>query len=378
MDFYRNLMGKKDNNPSHIDIKAMRLGAQLNMEQREYLSKNITEEDITKALKGIGDLKAPGLDGYGARFFKASWATIKKDVIAAVNEYFETGRMYKPFNNAIVFLIPKSNKTCEIKDYRPIAVCTTFYKIISKILIDRLGTVLPNVVSHNQTAFVKGQNIHNHIMLATKLLKGYTRKADTPRIMMQIDLQKAYDMVSWQALESIMKEMGIPRKFIQWTMLGITTVFYRFNIMGEYTEVLPAKRGIRQGDPLSPILFVLIMEYMNRLLIKMQRDPNFNYHAKCEKLKITNLTFADDILLLCRGKNLIGNDFRNLSTVLQLHRTADESQQMQNLLWRSGYGNQTKSEGAVWLPRRDASFQILRNPLIKQETHHQPLYAPGG
>ncbi|CAK8579067.1 unnamed protein product [Lathyrus sativus] len=310
-------MGKEDNNINHIDIEAMRMGKQLNLEQREYLTRNITEDDIIKALRGIGNLKAPGLDGYGAKFFKASWTTIKTDVIAAIRDFFEIGKIYKPFNNVVVSLIPKSNEACEIKDYRPIDVCTIFYKIISKILTGRLGYVLPSVISHNQAVFIQGQNIHNHIMLATEIIKGYTRKGGTPRIMMQIDLQKAYDMVNWKALEFIMKELGIPNKFIQWTMLGITTVSYRFNIMGGYTEVLQAKRGIQQGDPLSPLLFVLIMDYMNRLLVKMQRDPNFNYHAKCESLKITNLTFADDILLLCRGDEIsmkmMLETFRNFS-----------------------------------------------------------------
>ncbi|CAK8538493.1 unnamed protein product [Lathyrus sativus] len=90
-------------------------------------------------------------------------------------------------------------------------------------------------------------------------------------------------------------------------MLGITTVSYTFNIMGDYTEVLQAKRGIRPGDPLSPMLFVLIMEYMNKLLVKMQRDPNFNYHAKCESLKITNLTFAETFRNFSKSTGLMMN-----------------------------------------------------------------------
>ncbi|CAK8537830.1 unnamed protein product [Lathyrus sativus] len=317
INFYRNMMGKDVDFMNHIDIEAMRMGKQLNMEQREHLTRPISEADITKALKGIGDLKVPGLDGYGAKFFKAGWETVKTDVIAAVQEYFETGRIYKLFNSVVVSLIPKDHTAYEIKDYRPISICTTFYKIISKILTDRIGAVIHSVVSHNQAAFVPGQKIHSHIMLATELLKGYNRKWGTPRIMLQIDLQKAYDMVNWTDLECIMKEMGFPNKFIQWTMLGITTVSYRFNIMGEYTDCLQAKRGIRQGDPLSPMLFVLMMEYMNRLLMKMQKDPNFNYHAKCEKLQITNLTFADDVLLFCKGDEIslqmMLNTFKNFS-----------------------------------------------------------------
>lgn len=119
--------------------------------------------------------------------------------------------------------------------------------------------------------------------------------------MIQIDLQKAYDMVNWGALESIMKEIGIPRQFIHRVMTRVTTMSYKFNIMGEFTSTLLSKRGIRQGDPISPLLFVLIMEYLNKLMEKMQRDPNFNHHDKCEKVKLTNLILANDILLYCGG-----------------------------------------------------------------------------
>ena len=161
--------------------------------------------------------------------------------------------------------------------------------------------MIQDIVHTSQAAFVPGQVIHNHILLATELMKGYTRKGGTPRCMMQIDLQKAYDMVDWGALEGVLTEFGLPKKFIGWVMKVITTMNYRFNINGELSNVLEAKRGIREGDPISPLLFVLMMEYLNRIMVKMQRDPNFNHHSHCERLGITHLSFADDVLLHCRG-----------------------------------------------------------------------------
>lgn len=119
--------------------------------------------------------------------------------------------------------------------------------------------------------------------------------------MFQLDLQKAYDMVDWSALEAVLTEIGLPGRFVHWIMTVVINVTYRFNVNGELTDRMQAKRGIRQGDPIPPLLFVIMMEYFNRLLEKMKVDPNFNHHAKCEKLGITNLAFADDVLLFCRG-----------------------------------------------------------------------------
>lgn len=137
-------------------------------------------------------------------------------------------------------------------------------------------------------------------MLAFELLKGYFRRGGTPKCMMQLDLQKAYDMVAWHALEIILKEIGLPCKFIKWIMLTVTIVTYIFNLNGNYAKPMAAKRGIRQGDPLFPLLFVIVMEYLNKIFLKMQENPDFNPHAKCEKLKLTKLTFAYDLLLLYR------------------------------------------------------------------------------
>lgn len=155
------------------------------------------------------------------------------------------------------------------------------------------------------------------------LHKGYDRKNGTPRCIFQIDLQKAYDMVHWDALENIMKEMRFPNQFVLWVMNLVKSVSYIFNINGNFSDVLHAKRGVRQGDPISPLLFVIMIGYLNRCMVKLQKDPNFNHHAKCEKLGLTNLTFAVDILLFCRGDKtfvdlmlVVFNNFSNFTGLI--------------------------------------------------------------
>jgi hypothetical protein len=164
-----------------------------------------------------------------------------------------------------------------------------------------MGEVMTSIVGQNQAAFVPSQIIHNNILLTYELIKGYNRNGGTPRCMMQLDIQKAYDTIDWNALECVLNEVGFPKQFSKWFMIIVTSVSYRFNINGNHTTVMKANRGLRQGDPISPLLFVIMMEYLNTCFQKLQKNHNFNFHAKCEKLSLTNLCFADDILLFSRG-----------------------------------------------------------------------------
>lgn len=189
-------MGKKENNLKYIDIEAMRRGPQVTRAQGDTLTAPVTKEVIMKTSKGLGDLKSPGMDGFGAKNSKSSWQTIKIDVIVVVQDLFEKGNLLKAFKSTIATLISKSENPTAIKDCWPIAVCTTFYKIMSKILTNRMSLVLKEIIHQSQLAFLSGQAIYNHILLAFELMKGYTRKGGTPRCMMQLDLQNAYDMVN--------------------------------------------------------------------------------------------------------------------------------------------------------------------------------------
>lgn len=210
---------------------------------------------------------------------------------------FAWGRLYKTVNNTLVTIIPKSNFACIVKDFRTISCCTIVYKLISKVMANRLGKIIGSMEDASQTAFIPGQHIHDHTILTYQLIKGYSAKSGFPRCIIQMDIQKMYDSVEWSALKDILIELSFPKKFI----IIMRSISYRYKVNNSITRNILAKSGLRQGDPLSHFLFVLVMEYLHRVLRKIARNLDFNFHSKCEKLKIINLIFADDLLLFSRG-----------------------------------------------------------------------------
>lgn len=208
--------------------------------------------------------------------------------------------MLKAINCTIVTLIAKHEYANTAKEYRPIACCSVLYKIISKVITHRLQVVIEDLVNSSQSAFVPGKVIYDSIILSHELVKGYAKKYISPRCMIKVDLQKAYDSIDWYALKQILIAMGFPDKFINWIMVCLTTVSYCFNVNGHITEKFMAKRGLRQGDPLSPFFFALVMEYLSRELKQLSKIPDY-YHPRCQKLDTTHLCFANDLLLSSRG-----------------------------------------------------------------------------
>ncbi|XP_019258169.1 PREDICTED: uncharacterized protein LOC109236442 [Nicotiana attenuata] len=142
-------------------------------------------------------------------------------------------------------------------------------------------------------------------------------------------MKKAYNSAEWGYLEQVLTHLQLPGRFVQWIMNCVTTVSYSIMINGQPTKPFQAKKGLRHGDSLSPYLFVLVMEYLTRLLKTLKKDPNFNYHPKCGKLNIVQLSFADDILLFCRGDaisvQLLFQCFQQFSKASGLGANADKS-----------------------------------------------------
>ncbi|GKA13247.1 hypothetical protein Tco_0692893 [Tanacetum coccineum] len=160
------------------------------------------------------------------------------------------------------------NTPNKVSDFMPIACCNVLYKCISKVLTNRIKKGLEMVVSSNQSAFISGRYIQDNILLTQELLKGYNRKNGPNRCALKIDLQKAYDTVSWSFLESILGRFGFPEKMVKWIMTCITSSAFSICVNGQAYGYFKGARGLRQGDPISPYLFTLVMEVLNLIIIK--------------------------------------------------------------------------------------------------------------
>ncbi|KAK4384355.1 LINE-1 reverse transcriptase [Sesamum angolense] len=246
----------------------------LTNKEADNICATITVIEIKEAAFDIAEDSAPGPDGYTAGFFKASWPVVGKEVSEAVSEFFRTGKLLKQVNATLLVLIPKVQMPSQGSDFRPISCCNVIYKIITKIIVKRMQLVL-------------------HLYNQAKL---------PPRCTIKVDLQKAYDSVEWDFLKEVLNIFNFPVQFIGWIEQCVSTASFSISLNGSIYGYFSGVRGLRQGDPMSPYLFVLVMEIWHSLLrYRVQDNVSFQYHWKCKEQRLLNLCFADDVLLFCKA-----------------------------------------------------------------------------
>ncbi|GKV27959.1 hypothetical protein SLEP1_g37069 [Rubroshorea leprosula] len=241
---------------------------QLDDEDRAWLERDVSVEEVKQAVWECGGDKSPGPDGFSFHLIRTCWRVIEKDIVDFVQEFSKNGKLVKGLNSSFIVLVPKKSNPVELKDYRPISLISSLYKIISKVLANRIKKVLPKVISETQSAFLGGRQITDGILILNEVAEEIRRKKASS-FMFKEDFEKAYD-----------------------SSISIL-------VNGSPTDEFKMERGIRQGDPIAPFLFLIVAEGLNILIESATRKGLFQgIDVGPHGLNISHLQFADDTVIM--------------------------------------------------------------------------------
>jgi hypothetical protein len=225
-------------------------------------------------------------------------------------------------NVTFIALVPKKKNSSKVSDYRPISLCNVVYKIIAKVLANRLKYVLPHIISQNQSAFIPGRLISDNILAAYETLHTmHTRMWGKVGYMaVKLDMSKAYDRVEWSFLEGILEKMGFTRKWNNWILVCIFSVSYSVIVNRSPRGNIKPSRGLRQGDPLSAYLFILCAKVLSLHLHLAKRSGRLEgVPTSVGGPRLNHLFFTDDSLLFCRAQV---DEWQFLSNLLESYDRA--------------------------------------------------------
>ena len=297
--FYENLYQETEAwRPSVDGLDFHSIGA----DEASLLERKFDREEVFLVLKDLQGDKAPGPDGFSMAFFHRCWEVVGDEVMGFFEEFHTHCKFEKSLNATFIALIPKKRDALNIRDYRPISLVGCMYKLLSKVLANRLKMVLESLIFDSQNAFVGGRQTLDSVLIADECLDSRP-KSSNPGLLCKLDIEKVYDHVNWDCLLYLLAKMGFGQRWCHWIKTCISTVKFSVLINGSPAGFFGNSRGLRQGDPLSPLLFLLVMEVLSKLFQKTEEAGLIWGFLVGElggsEVRIFHLLFADDTVVFC-------------------------------------------------------------------------------
>ena len=226
----------------------------------------------------------------------------KEEMMGFSNEFHAHDSFVRSLNSTFLVLIPKREDAVDLKDFRPISLIGGLYKILAKVLANKLKMVVGKVVSEAQNAFVEGRQTLDAALVANKVVNSILRRKEYG-LLCKLNIKEEYDHIDWDFLLGVMTKMGFGSKWVSWINWCISKASFSIMVNGSSFGFFRSSKGLRQGDLLSPYLFVISMETLSFLIARVVDGGYiFGCRVGCrdgEELVISHLLYADDTLLLC-------------------------------------------------------------------------------
>ena len=293
VNYYQHLF--TSSNPDNLEEVLAEIPQKVIEEMNEALTTLFIVDEVKKALKQMEPLKSPGSDGMPPLFFQSYWSLVGSNVKESILMYLNSGMLPKSLGHFFISLIPKVKNLEHISQYRPISLSNVLYRVFSKVLANRLKPFLPHLVSEHQSTFISDKLISDSVLVAFETLH-YMRNQCTGKtrfMALKLDMSKAYDRVEWRYMEKVLVKMGFCDKWMKHMMECIKTATYSILINVEpHGNIIPS-RGLRQGDPLLPYLFLFCNKGLHGLITKAANSGDIRGVSICKNgPKLTHLFFC--------------------------------------------------------------------------------------
>lgn len=271
----------------------------LSSEEKNLLEGEISLEEAGLALKNMKNGKSPGTDGFGAEFYKFFWKKLGPFVVRALNKSFRDGELSATQREGLITCIPKPDKQREyIKNWRPISLLNVLYKIGAACIANRIKKILPNLICEDQTGFIANRYLGDNIRLIYDLIS-YLDTKHQPGLLLCLDFEKAFDSLDWKFMFKVLEAYGFGENICNWIKTFYKNIKSTVIVNGQTSDWFAIQRGCRQGDPLSPYLFVMCIEIL-AIMIRENKDiKGIMINNKEHKIS----QFADDAQLMNNGDN---------------------------------------------------------------------------